>query len=949
MRKLLITFIPCLILSLSGLRTKAQSSSLVTNYNKQEYAAGSQNWSMDIDSQGFLYVGNNDGLLVFDGTHWRLYSTPGQAIVRSVSVSPDGRIYVGSYEEFGYWKKETEGKMAYHSLKPLLKNYKFHNNEIWKIVRSGNKVYFQSFSSLFVYDGQTVKSIELPGNIIFLLKAAERMFVQAVNGPLFELKNDRFAEIQGSSLLAGSEIKTILPLPGGDYLIGTTSSGMFIYNGRSFIPWKVPANELLRKYQVNNGILSGDKLVIGTIVKGVFILDFRGNVLNHFDTDNSLQNNTVLSLCSDRNRSIWVGLDKGIDNISFDNPIDIYQERGEQLGAVYTATLQGNTLYVGTNRGVFTYSQESGKFYYTGMLDNSQGQVWQLININGSIFCGHTNGTYLVKGNSLQQISNVSGGFTLCKLIKNEKEYLLQATYSTLVLYRKSGNDWVFSNQLEGYIEPSRFLETDHLGNIWVGHSVKGLYRLRLSDDLKKVIEINILGQKDGLPSDFNVRVFKIANRVVFTTGSRLYTWDDLNGKLMPFTELNRQLEGFESSTSIVDAGNDNYWFIRKNDIALFHYSNNHAVLLYRLLLPLYKLNMVDNYENIIPLGSGRDLICLDNGFAIFNNQFLSSGFRDHSRLIWSEAYSYDAEGNIREIRTPDSKTILSHSFNNLYLAFSVINKPGITKLFQYQMEGLDAGWSNWSSKAEARYTRLPKGEYDFRVRTLDISGKLTDSLKLHIIVNPAWYASGLAVFLYLLISIGLLWSSFNLFRRRIIRQHQKLRNQELSKAQTEKQLSEQEIITLQNQNLQSEISHKTIQLADSTMSVIRKNELLIEIKDELIRQKEVLGARYPGRYFDRINNLIEKNISNDNDWKVFEALFDQAHENFFRRLKASYPDLTQSDLKLCAYLRLNLSSKEIAPLLNISIRGVEIRRYRLRKRLALPTDSNLVNYILQF
>ena len=139
------------------------------------------------------------------------------------------------------------------------------------------------------------------------------------------------------------------------------------------------------------------------------------------------------------------------------------------------------------------------------------------------------------------------------------------------------------------------------------------------------------------------------------------------------------------------------------------------------------------------------------------------------------------------------------------------------------------------------------------------------------------------------------------------------------------------------------------MQLADSTMSIIKKNELLIEIKEELDKQKSQLGQDYPQRYYDRLHSLINKNISNDNDWKVFEELFDQAHENFFKRLKTAYPELTQSDLKLCAYLKLNLSSKEIAPLLNISFRGVETRRFRLRRRLSLESDNNLVEFVMQF
>lgn len=79
----------------------------------------------------------------------------------------------------------------------------------------------------------------------------------------------------------------------------------------------------------------------------------------------------------------------------------------------------------------------------------------------------------------------------------------------------------------------------------------------------------------------------------------------------------------------------------------------------------------------------------------------------------------------------------------------------------------------------------------------------------------------------------------------------------------------------------------------------------------------------------------------------MFKEAFDNADKDFLKKIKAAHPSLTPSDLKLCAYLRLNLTSKEIAPMLNISIRSVEIKRYRLRKKLNLLHDDGLVNYIL--
>jgi DNA-binding CsgD family transcriptional regulator len=928
----------------------AQSSCLVTHYTRNQYAAGSQNWSIDLDKQGFVYAANNDGLIKYDGVRWKVYPMPARTIVRSVSISPDERIYTGSNEEFGYWDKDQSKELKYTSLVPLLKNFNLHNQEIWKIVQFREKVYFQGFFSLFVYDRKTVKTIELPGSIVFLLKAGNRLFVQAVKGNLYEVIDDKLVNIDNNNILINTEVKTILPFGESSFLIGTSSDGLYLYNGKTIISWNVVANPLLKEYQINNGIVFGDKLVFGTIVKGVFILDKTGNILNHLYTENDLQNNTVLSLCNDNNQSIWVGLDNGIDNISFNNPVDIYPGRNEALGAVYTAILKENTLYIGTNRGIFTYLKEGDQFFFHGFLQNSQGQVWQLKDIDGTLFCGHTDGTFVIENNVLRKISDVRGGYMIQKILFKGVEYLIQSSYTSLVIYKKAGKSWAYSHQVKGFLEPARFIEADHLGNIGIGHSVKGLYRVRLSDSLDKVTEQQTFtNNKDGLPANSNIRVFKIANRVVFSNGEMLYTWDDIKHKIIPFTDINTKLDGFESTTSITVIDEYNYWFTTKSEAALFEWKGNMPEMFYRLILNQYNLSLVDGYENIVPLTENLHLICLDNGFAIFKKNVASAANTNKSILLIRDFVCWDAAGNRLHIEPSGSSVSVKNSYNNITISFSTLKNPCSRKLYQFKLDGIDNDWSKWSDLAEVNYTRLPVGKYTFKVRTLTSNGAVAKPVTLTFKVKPAWYASLLATFLYILIGLGGILVSQYLYRKRLAKHHDRLYLVAEGQRKAEKEYSEKEIMKLHNDKLQSEISHKNIQLADSTLSIIKKNEVLIEIKDELEKQKEELGSRFPARYLQRLTTLIDKNISNDNDWEIFEALFDQAHENFFKRLKQSFPDLTQSDLKLCAYLKLNLSSKEIAPLLNISIRGVEIRRYRLRKRLSLTSDENLVEFIMQF
>jgi DNA-binding CsgD family transcriptional regulator len=215
--------------------------------------------------------------------------------------------------------------------------------------------------------------------------------------------------------------------------------------------------------------------------------------------------------------------------------------------------------------------------------------------------------------------------------------------------------------------------------------------------------------------------------------------------------------------------------------------------------------------------------------------------------------------------------------------------------------------------------------------------------------IRPPWFGSILALVLYGLIVIGAIVLLRILFLKRLRLHKMKIMDEENERSRQDRLKAEQEVISLRNEKLEAEVNFKNIQLADFTMSVIKRNEQLIRIRDEFMRQFAEKGNSYPKAFREKIMHLFDKQLSSDDDWQTFETHFDQAHQDFINRLKASYPDLTQSDLKLCAYLRLNISSKEIAHLLNISLRGVEVRRYRLRKRINISTEENLYEFLLRF
>ena len=165
-----------------------------------------------------------------------------------------------------------------------------------------------------------------------------------------------------------------------------------------------------------------------------------------------------------------------------------------------------------------------------------------------------------------------------------------------------------------------------------------------------------------------------------------------------------------------------------------------------------------------------------------------------------------------------------------------------------------------------------------------------------------------------------------------------------LEKTKRELALKEYEIkdqkLNFINKNLKQDIENKNKELASSTMSLIKKNEFLNQIKNELKNTSN-------DENLVSVIQIINKNINNSDDWKMFEEAFNNADKDFFKKVKKTHPKLTSNDLRLCMYLRMNLSSKDIAPLLNISPRSIEIKRYRLRKKINLERNVNLNDYFI--
>ena len=928
----------------------------IQNYSKDMYGSGNQNWSITRDTQGVMYFGNGEGLLSYDGKYWKQYEMPGRQIVRAVAADKNGRIYVGSYAEFGYWSIKDK-RMQYTSLKGLVPAKHTLNSEIWKIYTEGDRTIFQSFSAIYIFQHNQVSVIQNPGSLLFLHQVGKRYIAEVLGQGLFELQGNRLVALQNEGSLRPSDVLSILPFNNNQLLIGTRKNGLFLYDGRSYRPFKTQADEFLQRYQLNNGTKISDKYyAYGTILNGLVIIDEKGSVIQRINKSSGLQNNTVLSILVDQEQNLWVGLDNGIDRIELNSPLNFYFDKVGQFGTVYSSLIFEGNIYLGTNQGLFysRWAPEGGNAFDFKLIPNSQGQVWELKNIDGQLFCGHNEGTFRVSAGNLERISTASGGWTITRL-QRAPEFLIQGTYNGLVLFKKDGSGtWRYHHKIEGFVEPSRYVEQDAKGDIWVSHPYKGLYRLSLSADLKKVTAATSYDEKNGLPNNININVFPFENKLIFSSDKGFYIYDEVSNRFNPYTALNKELGPFAGSNKIIPAGQHRYWFINHGKTGLADFSVPGKPKIESERFSVLDGRMVQYYENISKISEGIYLISADDGFVVYNEASIAAAKEVKQLPSVLIRGLYDLTDTYKVISEHGSTTDpikISYNRNNIRISYSLPYYRDANVRYQYKLEGYSKDWSDWSIASQKDFTNLSWGKYKFLVRASIDRNTLSKVTVFEFEVLPPFYATSLAYFVYLLLFVGLAYLSKRLYEHKLLQDKlritAKLQQEKDEFLKREAEHTEKQIIKLEHDKLQAELASKNRELANSAMSLVYKNELLQKLSQEVAKLKDGSGKLISEDQQRKIQQIITEGMNDERDWVLFENSFNDAHDSFFKKLKTKHPELVPNDLKLCAFLHMNMSSKEMASLLNISLRGVEIRRYRLRKKLNIPHDMNLTEFLM--
>ena len=928
---------------------------VIQAFPKEVANAGSQNWDMVQDGQGIMYFANNDGMLTFDGTIWRVYPLPNYTIVRSLAISDQGKIFAGGQNEFGYFSTQENGDWAFQSLRHLIP--KEHQNfaDVWNIEITEEGVLFLSSDKLFLLQESTI-SVFSKGLLNYMEKVDDEIYVQDFQSGLYNFSNKTFNKIPNSEFFIGKTISNILEV-GGEKRYATWKSGFYKKSENGFEKWATDADQFWSENNIKQAIsISGNRLAIGSDYGGLLIMNALGQTIFHLHKGNGMLSNSVISLFEDASKNLWAGLISGVNYIHTNSPFTRIFPDQDLDGSGFVCKIHGEKIYFGTNKGLYV---SDWKKHYSPLetidfelVENSKGQVWGLNAVNNRLVMNHHLGAYSVENKKATRFYDKAGIWNFKALINDNSRYIA-GSYNKVSLFEREGKTWNLLPDFTQLNESARFVEQDQKGTIWVAHPYRGIFKITPNESFTNS-EVTLLGKADGLPSNLLNHLFRINNQLIFCGEQGSYTYNYATEKFEPYTIFN---EIFGTETKIrrlVESKEGNIWFVTTEEFGFLKVNDQGLEKkVEKVVFPFFEKQLNQGFESIYPYDEENVFIGHDNGFIHYHpSDFLTADTTFH--VVFNEIKITSPEDTVRIKKWFENNSLLknpsnslsskefSHDLNNLYFSFSATDFiSGKATQYRHLLEGYESDWSAWNNLQTKEYTNLPPGNYTFHLQAKNNYQVRSNHLKYTFKISPPWYASILAILIYGILAILGIITIVNIYRKKYFGLKV---NHELVVKQ-----SEETIGKLKAEKIETELAFKQRELVSTTLNLVKKNETMAEIKDRLTEiKKQVQSSELTKQMQQLINKLKQEEIQDEN-WEQMMFHFNQLHRDFFGRLKLTYPELTPKDLKMCAYLRMNLSTKEMTSLLNVTTRGVEASRYRLRKKFALEKEQNLTEFLMSF
>lgn len=827
-------FSPYLLAQSPSVFIKSKGIPYIRNYSANEYNADVFNHDIVQDNRGIMYFGNNSGVLEYDGDSWRLIKLTNESLVYSLGLDKvKNRVYVGGVGEFGYLTSDKKGKTMFISLLSKVPESLRSFQEVRNIVVMDNQVIFRTHAAIFIFKEGTIKVIEpQKANAFHVSFYFKKDFYLREKGiGLKKLVNGKLQLIPQGEFLANILTYAILPYDHQNWLI-ITRKGFFLYNGSSFKPWETEISNHLNSYRVYYCKSYQDKyFLIGTLRKGLFILNKQGRVIQHLDQSKGLINSSIYNSLVDKDHNIWIATNKGLSHILLSSGFTVYNRHiglsSNLSSSIYS--LSSQQLYIGTMQGGF-FTQKKAQ----SLVNNDHplfkelplNNILDIYQIGNTLLIGHTDGIWAYN-ESTKKGYEIAHSHFVRKFIPTlrKKTLILVSTRNGLLKVSKKEGRWQ-TTKIKKSTDLVLPYFTEYKKGILLASNNNGLLsKITLNTQLDSVIKQKRYSTQQGLPQNRGNRVFRIKDETLIATQNGIYQYIDKKDLFIPHPVFSKII-GNLSVRHIKSDPLNNLWIWAGKASGLSLVFLKKTLSSYQIIrTPFQKLKntFMELGTHINPIDGQNVLFSAPEGAIHFDPSIPVNYNRPYKCLIRKVETMEDKDslifgGNLLDkigniTSQQDNKVLkrLAYKHNNLRFSFAATFYENHNELtYSHFLKGFDPHWSNWLNDNQKEYTNIPEGKYTFYVKARNIYGKESIIATYSFKIYPPWYRTIWAYLSYTVIGILIVWWIVYLNIRRLKRQKKKL--------------------------------EKTVQVR--TAEIVEKNNILHMQKEEITAQAEDLKTQ---------------------------------------------------------------------------------------------------------
>jgi len=818
----------------------------IQNFDYKTYKAHQENWSIVQDQRGIIYVGNNQGILEYDGTSWRTITTDKNVAALSLDIDREGVVWVGLESEMGYLAPDTMGQMQFVSVVERLPEDQREFSQVWKVHATSEGVYFLTIKKLFLWNGD---SMQVEDIVISSLSTEARdvmYFVEYEKG-IVRVENCKTHVVPGTESIKNEENQILLPYGKSDsLLVVTKNGGLFLYDGNSVAAFDAPVNEWLKQSFPYSAIqLRNGNYVIGTIRGGALVINPDGEQLMLLDRNAGLRDQTIVLPYEDREGSVWLAMTNGLARFEPQTPFKRYDAANGIESAVFDIKRHSGIVYAGTQLGAF-YLDPLAETTPEGLstafkpINEITTYTYVLQEEDGILLAGTDRGVYEITDRKAKRVeARWPRVYDFHRGVKH-KERVYVALLNGISMMLKEEGHWEHYRRIQKVDEEIIAIAGDKNDLLWLGTPSNGVLRVEVeppsdANDNFYVALSKRYGEDSGLPSG-RIEPENIGERIVFSTAEGVYEFD-------ASTERFKLASGFGNLTqAVVDVAagpNGSAWLIGNSKDGIYSklFTQNGA----EQSSALQRLVDLGQISTVFPEDEGG-LVWFGGaeGIAVYENNADQQSAPDFSTLIRRVIINGDSllyQGNGAIPQNP-----LRYQDNALRFEYSATSFYDPEQLrFRYRLEGFDSDWSAWTNENRKDYTNIPEGDYTFRVEAKNLFGNTSENDGYAIRILPPWYRSWWA---YLLYGLGILAGLF-LFTRSQVNKSQR-RAEETLQREKERARLQEATLRAENAEAQKEIEKEQIRsrIASDLHDEIGSNLSSISVISQMLQKKQQIGDK---------------------------------------------------------------------------------------------------------